>query len=77
MPLYLVIIVPLILGLLASYIIYVMYSLSLKLTISEQKDKLKKIKEENTDLTKRAHKLELENTKLTSQNGHDVDEDSI
>ncbi len=77
MPLFLVVIVPLILGLLASYFIYVAYSLSLKLTISEQKDELKKVKEENTDLTKKVHKLELENTKLESQNGHSVDEDSI
>ena len=77
MPLYLVVIVPLILGLLASYFIYIAYSLSLKLTINEQKDELKKVKEENTDLTKSVHKLELENTKMKSQNGHSVDEDSI
>lgn len=77
MPLYLVVIVPLLLGLLASYFIYVAYTLSLKLTISEKKDEVKRLKEENANLTKEVHKLELENTKLKSKNGKPVDEDSI
>ena len=77
MPLFLVVIVPLILGLIASYFIYVAYSLSLKLTLNEQKDELKKLREENVNLTKDVHKFELENTKLKSKNGDSVDEDSI
>ncbi len=76
-PLYLVVIVPLLLGLLASYFIYIAYTLSLKLTISEQKDELKKFKEENAQLNKDVHKLELENTKLKSKNGKPVDEESF
>lgn len=76
-PLYLVVLVPLLIGLLASYFIYIMYFLSTKLTLSEQKDKINYLKEENSELTKDLHKLELENAKLKSQNGEPIDEESI
>ncbi len=76
-PIYAAILIPLIIGLLASYFIHIMYYLSLRLTINEQKDELKKFKRENADLTKDLHKLELENTKLKNKNGKPVDEDSI
>lgn len=77
MPLYLVVIVPLILGLLASYFVHMAYSLSLKLTLSEQKDELTKLRDENASLTKDLHKTELENAKIKNKNGKPVDEDSI
>ena len=76
-PVYLVVLLPLLIGLLASYFIHVAYYLSLKLTIGEKEDELKKLREENADLTKEVHKLELENTKIKSKNGEPVDEDSI
>jgi uncharacterized integral membrane protein len=76
-PTYAAILIPLIIGLLASYFLHIMYYLSLKLTISEQEDELKKLKMENVDLAKDLHKLELENTKLKNKNGKPVDEDSI
>lgn len=76
-PLYLVVIIPLILGLLASYFIYMAYTLSLKMTINELKDERKRLKDENANLQKEAHKFELENTKLKSEGGKPVDEDSI
>jgi len=51
--------------------------LSAKLTESEMKDETKKLKEENVELTKNVHKLELENTKLKAKLGEEFDEDSI
>ncbi len=76
-PTYAAILIPLVIGLLASYFIHMMYYLSLKLTIGEQRDELKKLKKESADLAKDRHKFELENTKLKNKNGKPVDEDSI
>ncbi len=58
--------------------LYVVKSLSSSLTISEKEDEIKKTKEEEAELTKEVHKLELENTKLKAELGEeDVDEDSL
>ena len=40
-------------------------------------DELKRLKTENSELTKEVHKLELENTKLKASNGDEFDENSI
>lgn len=77
LPMYLIILVPLVLGLLASYFIYVAYSLSTRLTINEQKDKIRRLSQEKAEITKKFHKLELELTSLKAKNGEAVDEDSI
>jgi uncharacterized integral membrane protein len=77
LPLYLIILLSLIIGLLASYFLQVAYFLSLKLTSREQKDEISKLQEKNAELTKLAHKLEIENTKLKGENGEKFDEDSI
>jgi uncharacterized membrane protein (DUF106 family) len=76
-PVYLVVLIPLLIGLFASLIIHVTKALSSSLTINEQKDEIKKFKDETAELTKQVHKLELENTKLKAENGKDFDEDSI
>ncbi len=76
-PLYLVILISLLMSLFFAFIIYITRDLSAKITESEMKDETKKLKEENIELTKRVHKLEIENTKLKSKLGEDFDEDSI
>ena len=76
-PLFLVVLIPLVVGLAAAYFIYIAYTLSLKLTISELKDEIKTLNDENAQLTKNLHKIELEHTKLKSKNGKPVDEESI
>lgn len=75
-PLYLVMLLPLILGLLASLVIHTAKDLSQSLTINEQKEEIEKLKEENTRLTQQLHKSELENTKMKAEKG-EFDEDSI
>ncbi len=77
-PLYLVILGSLALGSLMVGLFYLVRVLSDRLTISEKEDELKKTKEEEVELTKEVHKLELENTKLKAELGEeDVDEDSL
>jgi uncharacterized integral membrane protein len=77
-PVYIVVLLPLLLGLFLSLIIHVIKDLSTSLTESEQKDEIKRLTNENAELTKEVHKLELENTKLKAKNGQsDFDEESI
>lgn len=76
-PMYLVILIPPILALIVSYLISLIKDLSSNLTISEQKDEIKNLKNENAELIKRVHKLELENTKIKAENGEAEDENSI
>jgi len=76
-PLYLVILATLIIGLCASFIIYITRDLSARLTEDEMKDELKKLKSENAELVKSLHKFELENTKLKAKTGEEFDDDSI
>lgn len=75
-PIYLVILLPLLLGLSFSFFIHLLRTLSDSLTISEHKDEIKNLKKELTEVTKDVHKLELENTKLKAKTG-EFDEDSI
>ena len=77
-PLYLVILLSIVFTLLLSGFIYLLRSLSSSLTISEKEEDIKKKKEELAEVTKQAHKLELENTKLKAELGkEDEDEDAI
>lgn len=77
-PLYLVALFPLLMGLLASLIIHTIKDLMSGITIDEEKKEIKRLTRENAELTKQAHKLELENTKLKAKNGEEeFDEDSI
>ncbi|OGM12873.1 hypothetical protein A3A76_00615 [Candidatus Woesebacteria bacterium RIFCSPLOWO2_01_FULL_39_23] len=76
-PLYLVTLVPLLIGILVAFLIYITRDLSARLTEGEMQDELKRLKTENSELTKEVHKLELENTKLKASNGDEFDENSI
>lgn len=75
-PLYLVVLVPLLLGLVLAYILHIMKILSHDMTIDEQKQEIKDLKSDLAEMTKKAHKLELENIKFKKENG-DFDEDSM
>lgn len=75
-PIYLLVLVPLLLGLLIAYLLHVMNVLSHDLTIDDQKRDIKVLKTELAEITKKAHKLELENLKIKKDNG-DFDEDSM
>lgn len=76
-PLFLVVLVPLLLGLLASFLIHMFTEISASMTIDENKREIKGTKQENAELAKRVHKLELENTKLKAKLGEEFDEDSF
>ena len=76
-PVYLVTLIPLIIGLVTSLVIHAAKDLSRGMTIDEQKKEIKKLNVENAELTKNVHQLELENTKLKAKNGEEDDENSI
>ena len=78
LPIYLVAIIPLLTGILLSWLFHITKDLSSSLTINEQRDKIKKLKGEAVDLTKKVHELELENTKLETETGKgEFDEDEL
>lgn len=76
-PLYLAILIPLLLGLVLSFLFHLVKDLSSSLSLSEQKDRTKRLKKELDEVTKQAHKLEVENAKLKTQIGEPTDENSI
>ncbi len=76
-PIYLVILVPLLIGLLLAYFIYVIRDLSQNLTIDEQKEKMQRLKKELAEVAKAAHKFQVENIKIKKENGEPTDPNSI
>ena len=76
-PIYIVVLIPLLIGLLAAFFIHIAKDLSSSLTMNEQKDKIKTLKMDLAETTKKVHKLELENTKLKTEAGEPPDTDSI
>ncbi len=76
-PIYLAILTPLLIGLLLGFIIYVLKDLSKDLTIREHRDRIKNLKKDLAEITRKAHKLEIENNKLKGELGKDQDENSI
>ena len=76
-PLYLSILIPFLLGVILTTFLHIARDLSQRLTISEQKEKLKNNTAEIADLTKKAHKLELENVKLKKNTDKEFDEESF
>jgi uncharacterized integral membrane protein len=76
-PMYLAVLIPLLIGLVLALFLHIARDLSQRLTISEQKDKIKNLKQELAEVTKSAHKYQLESTRLKSENGDSGDEDSI
>jgi len=66
-PLFYVIVSSLIVGLVLSYIIYLIREISISFALRGKDNEIKENKDEVLELTKRVHQLELENEKL----GHD------
>ncbi len=76
-PLFLVVLIPLLVGLLASFIIHALSEITSSIKIDENEREIKGTKQENAELAKRVHKLELENTKLKAKLGEEFDEESF
>lgn len=68
-PLFYVIIGSLVLGLVLSYVVYLVHSISTSFAFRGKNKEIKKNKDEVLELTKRVHQLELENEKI--KNGSD------
>jgi len=62
-PLFYVIVASLLTGLVLSYLVYLVRSISTSFTMRGKNKEIKKEKEEVLELTKNVHKLELENEK--------------
>lgn len=76
-PVYLIALIPLLIGLLLAYLIHTAKTLSQGLTISELTDQNKDLENNLAEANKKAHKLELENTKLKAKLGEPEDENSL
>lgn len=77
-PIYLVILISLAVGLLLATLVYTLKSITTSFKLGSKDDHLKKARQEITELTKEIHKLEIENTKLKTEMGHeDTDDDSL
>lgn len=65
-PIYLVMLGSLLVGLLFAWIFHILTAISASLTIKGKNKAIKDVKNENLELTKKVHQLELKNTKLTA-----------
>jgi len=68
-PLFYVIIGSLLIGLVFSYLVYLVHSISVYLKLRGKNKEIKKEKDQVNELTKRVHQLELENEKLKHGSG--------
>ncbi len=66
-PVYLVVLLSLLIGLLFAWLLHVLTSISSSLTIRGKDHALTDLKRENSELTKQVHQLELENSKLATK----------
>jgi len=64
-PLYLPILASLLIGLLFSWILQLLNAIASSFVLRAKNKTIKESKDENLELTKKIHKLEIENTKLT------------
>jgi uncharacterized membrane protein YciS (DUF1049 family) len=69
-PLYLIVLVSLLLGFVVSWIISFVDVISSALKIHGKESTIKNANKQISELTKRAHQLELENEKLKAESGH-------
>jgi hypothetical protein len=77
-PLFYVIVGSLVFGLVLSYLVYLVNSISTTFTLSGKDKTIKKTKNEVLELTKRIHQLELENEKLkTNPSNKPLDPDAL
>jgi uncharacterized integral membrane protein len=70
MPIYVIILASLLAGLLFGWIFQLLNSISGAFAIRSKNKKIKESKDENLELTKKVHQLEIENTKLAT---HEAD----
>ena len=63
-PLFYVIVGSVVVGLILSYVVYFVHSISTSLTLRSKDHEINKNKNEVLELTKRIHQLELENEKI-------------
>jgi uncharacterized integral membrane protein len=68
-PLFYVIVASMVFGLVLSYLVHLVQSISTSFTLRDKNNEIKKDKDEILELTKRVHQLELENEKV--RNGTD------
>ena len=68
-PLFYVIVGSLLLGLVLSYVVYLLHAISTSFTIHGKDKEIKESKGEVLELTKNVHQLELENEKLQHGEG--------
>jgi len=77
-PMYIIILLSLGIGVVVSSLFYILKSLSDKMTLGKKDKELENVSSESADLMKRVHKLELENTRLKTKAGEEVeDNDSL
>jgi uncharacterized membrane protein (DUF106 family) len=73
-PLFYVIVGSVVVGLLISYLVYLVQLITSSLEIRSKNNELKMCKEEILELTKRIHQLELQNEKLKHSPAVEVDD---
>lgn len=77
LPLYYVIIGSMLVGLLLSYVIYLVHTIITNISLFGKDKKIMKEKQQVAELTKQIHQLELENVKLKRQTDSEADTNSI
>lgn len=70
-PLFYVIIISLLIGLILSYLIYLVNSISNSFVLRGKNNEIKKNKLEALELTKRVHQLEIKNEKMGNDSGRE------
>ena len=77
LPLYYVIIGSMLVGLLLSYVIYLVHAIITNISLLGKDKKIMKEKQQVAELTKRIHQLELENVKLKKETDSEADTNSL
>lgn len=73
-PLFYVIIGSLVIGLILSYLVYLIRAISISFTLYGKNKEIKRDKDEILELTRRIHQLELENEKLKHLSGSEPED---
>ncbi len=78
LPIYIIVLLSLGIGVVVSSLFYIFKSLSNKLAMGKKDKELESVQKEMADLMKKVHRLELENTRLKTEAGEEVeDNDSL
>jgi uncharacterized integral membrane protein len=75
MPMYVIILLSLGMGVVISSIFYVCKSFSDKVVMGKKEKEIEQEKHHTAELMKRVHRLELENTRLRTKSGEEVEDD--